>query len=140
MKAHELREFCLALPGAKEQMQWGDHLLFKVGGKVFFITGFASHSPYTIKSAGEEFYELTELPGIRPAPYLARARWVQIDPAECQLSRVEIERLVRRSYDLVVGGLPKKVQASLGEPGKTGARRATGKRPTARGRRAAKRS
>ena len=32
-----LRKICLALPGATEQIQWGNDLLFKVGGKMFAV-------------------------------------------------------------------------------------------------------
>ena len=117
----QIRKLCLSFPDATEQIQWGDDLLFKVAGKIFVVTGFDSGSPLTIKCPDEAFYELTELPGIRPAPYLARAHWVQIRPAECQLRGGEIEALIRQSYDLVVAKLPKKKQIALLEkpPGKT---------------------
>ncbi len=32
-----LRTHCLSLPHATEQIQWGDHLLFKIGGKMYAI-------------------------------------------------------------------------------------------------------
>jgi predicted DNA-binding protein (MmcQ/YjbR family) len=109
----QVRELCLSFPGATEQIQWGSHLVFKVAGKMFVVTGFESGSPLTIKSAGEAFYELTELPGIRPAPYLARARWIQLFPKECGLRAGEVQALIRQSYDLVVAKLPKKTQQAI---------------------------
>jgi len=39
MKVDEIREFCLAFPEAKENLQWGDDLCFKIGGKIFTIVG-----------------------------------------------------------------------------------------------------
>ncbi len=113
MTLEQMRNLCMSLPGATEQIQWGDDLVFKVGGKMFVVTGFESGSCFTIKSRDEAFYELTELQGIRPAPYLARARWVQIDPAECRLRQGELEALIRQSYDLVFAKLPKKTQKAL---------------------------
>jgi predicted DNA-binding protein (MmcQ/YjbR family) len=115
MTLEQIRALCLSFPGATEQIQWGNDLLFKVAGKMFVVTGFERGSPLTIKCADEAFYELTELPGIRPAPYLARAHWVQILPAECRLRSGEIEALLRQSYDLVVARLPKKTQHALAE-------------------------
>ncbi len=115
MTLDQLRELCLSFPGATEQIQWGNDLLFKVAGKMFVVTGFESGSPLTIKCPDEAFYELTELPGIRPAPYLARAHWVQITPADCRLRSGEIETLIRQSYELVFAKLPKKTQLALQE-------------------------
>jgi predicted DNA-binding protein (MmcQ/YjbR family) len=50
-----------------------------------------------------------------PAPYLARAHWVQIRPADCRLRAGGIAVLLRQSYDLVVAKLPKKTQMALQE-------------------------
>src|ERR1700757_973250 len=38
MNIDQLRKICLSFPGVTEQIQWGDDLLFKVGGKMFAIT------------------------------------------------------------------------------------------------------
>jgi len=38
MNIDQLRKLCLSFPGATEQIQWGDDLLFKVGGKMFAVT------------------------------------------------------------------------------------------------------
>ena len=38
MDVEWLRNICLAFPGATEQIQWGNDLLFKVGGKMFAVT------------------------------------------------------------------------------------------------------
>ncbi len=113
MTLEQVRELCLSFPGATEQIQWGNDLLFKVAGKMFLVTGFNPNSPFTIKAADDSFHELTELAGIHPAPYLARARWVQIVPAECRLRNSELEALIRQSYDLVVAKLPKRTQRAL---------------------------
>lgn len=115
MRLEQIRALCMSFPGATEQIQWGNDLLFKVAGKMFLITGFNPESPFTIKAADAEFHELTELAGIHPAPYLARAKWVQIIPAECQLRQAEVEALIRKSYDLVVARLPKRTQKALQE-------------------------
>jgi predicted DNA-binding protein (MmcQ/YjbR family) len=80
MNVDWLREICLAFPGATEQMQWTNMLLFKVSGKMFAMTSLEP-APVCLffKASPESFAELTERPNIIPAPYLARARWVALE-------------------------------------------------------------
>ncbi len=113
MTASQIRDFCLALPGATEQIQWRVDLVFKVAGKMFLVMATDEAACYSFKCSDQGFLELTEFPGIRPAPYLARAHWVQIDPAACQIDTDHIAQLIRRSYDLVVAKLPKKTRIAL---------------------------
>jgi predicted DNA-binding protein (MmcQ/YjbR family) len=114
MDVEQLRKICLAFPGATEQIQWGDDLLFKVGGKMFAITPLIP-APVCLsfKVTPENFAELTERPAIIPAPYLARAKWVALESREA-LTPPELAPLLRASYDLVVATLPRKVRESLG--------------------------
>jgi len=113
MNIDQLRKLCLSFPGATEQIQWGDDLLFKVGGKMFAITPLEPAPVWlSLKASPEEFAELTERPGIIPAPYLARAKWVAIESPDT-LPLNELASLLRTSYDLVVAKLPGKTRESL---------------------------
>jgi predicted DNA-binding protein (MmcQ/YjbR family) len=108
-----VRRYCLSFPHATEQVQWGDALVFKVGGKMFAVTRLEPAGVYlSCKCTAEEFGELTELPGIIPAPYLARAQWIALE-REDALPKAEIKRLLRTSYDLVFAKLTKKSRAAL---------------------------
>ena len=108
-----LREYCLSFPHATEIIQWGDHLVFKVGGKVFAITALEpSQNILTIKCAPEKFNDCVERPGITPAAYLARAKWISIE-SEDTMARAELKSMIRESYDLVWAKLPKKARAAL---------------------------
>ena len=100
MNAASLRTLCLSLPGATETIQWGDNRVFKVGGKMFAISGYEADSLYSIKVADDRFLELSDLPGFKPAPYLARARWVQVD-------------LVREGYEIIFAKLTKKLKREI---------------------------
>lgn len=113
MTPTQLRRVCMKLPGATEQIQWVKNRVFKVGGKMFAASGTEKTSCYSFKVEAHRFLELTDLDGIVPAPYLARAKWVQVDPAKCKLPNSEIEALVRQSYELVFSKLPKKTQRAL---------------------------
>ena len=113
MNVDQLRELCLSFPGATEQIQWGNDLLFKVGGKMFAVTPLEPAPVYlSLKASPENFAELTERPHIIPAPYLARAQWVALETRDA-VPRNELAGLLRESYDLVVAKLPKKIRESL---------------------------
>jgi predicted DNA-binding protein (MmcQ/YjbR family) len=115
MDIEELRRLCLCFPGATEQIQWGSDLLFKVHGKMFAITPLEPAPVWlSLKVTPENFVELTERPGIIPAPYLARASWIAIESPTI-LPTPELAALLRGSYDLVVAKLPRKVRESLGD-------------------------
>jgi len=113
MNVDWLREVCLAFPGVTEQIQWGNDLLFKVGGKMFAVAPLEP-APVCLsfKASPENFADLTERPNIIPAPYLARAQWVAIETKDA-LARDELARLLRDSFDLVVAKLPKKTRDAL---------------------------
>ena len=109
----DVRKTAMSLPYATEQIQWEDHLVFKVGGKIFVLA--ALHSigvRLSLKSTPERFAELTELPGVIPAPYLARNYWIALERWDA-LPRGTIEELIRESYRLVFDKLSKKMQAQL---------------------------
>jgi len=113
MNVDWLRQVCLAFPGATEQIQWGNDLLFKVGGKMFAATPLEP-APVCLsfKASPENFPELTERPNIIPAPYLARAQWVALQSRDA-VPLDELAQLLWESYDLVVARLPKKIRDSL---------------------------
>nr|HEV7953022.1 MmcQ/YjbR family DNA-binding protein [Candidatus Acidoferrales bacterium] len=108
-----IRQHCLSHPHTTEQIQWGNDLLFKVGGKMFAGMPLEPARVWlTLKADPEEFPELIERQGIIPAPYLARAKWIAIEN-ERALPRTEVFRLVSKSYEMVFANLTKKLQAEL---------------------------
>ena len=113
MNVDWLRELCLSFPGVTEQIQWGNDLLFKVGGKMFAASPLEP-APVCLsfKASPENFAELTERPHIIPAPYLARAQWVALESRDA-VPRNELAGLLRESYELVAAKLPKKIRESL---------------------------
>ncbi len=115
-----------------EQIQWEDDLLFKVGGKMFAVIPLEPARLWlTLKANPEEFAELTERPGIIPAPYLARAKWVAIETADT-LPQAEVVALLRKSYDLVSAKLPRAKRESLAAKGKSAPHKSPRKKPAKR--------
>ncbi|HKM67219.1 MAG TPA: MmcQ/YjbR family DNA-binding protein [Candidatus Acidoferrum sp.] len=122
MNIDQLRKVCLAFPGATEQIQWGDDLLFKVGGKMFALAALEPAAVWiSFKASPENFAELTERPGIIPAPYLARAKWIALETRET-LPSAEIAQLLRESYELVLAKLPQKTRQVSTKGGRAVAR------------------
>jgi predicted DNA-binding protein (MmcQ/YjbR family) len=105
-------QFAGRLCGATIVRQWRDDSVAKVGGKIFALLD-RDPGEISLKASDLAFDVMQELPGIRPAPYFARAGWLAIGP-EAPLSQDEIEAYVTEAHRLVAGKLPRKVKLSLG--------------------------
>lgn len=108
-----VRRICRIFPHVTEDIKWENDLVFSIGRKMFAVVWLEPPGRVSFKCTPEEFAELIEREGIRPAPYLARASWVSVEEDEA-LERSELEARLRRSYDLVKTTLTKKLQAELG--------------------------
>jgi len=107
MNVDSIRRFCLSLPHAKENLQWGEDLCFKVGGKIFAVLDLGSvPQRLSLKCKPEKFAELVEQEGIIPAPYVGRYKWVLLERLDILPER-ELEDLIRQSYEMVAANLVK---------------------------------
>jgi predicted DNA-binding protein (MmcQ/YjbR family) len=114
MKVDFIRSCCGSFPHVTETVQWEDNLVFKVGGKMFALMPLEPAAAWlAFKCSPEDFAELTERPGVIPAPYLARAHWVALE-SEDAIPAAELKRLLRAAYGWVYAKLPKKVREGLG--------------------------
>ncbi|MFC3531457.1 MmcQ/YjbR family DNA-binding protein [Vogesella facilis] len=105
-----LLQHAQALPGAQLELLWGGVQVLKVAGKMF-ATFHGDTLAY--KVADEDFLALSGLPGVRPAPYLARARWISVD-SSAALDLAQLQAGLAASWRLVLLKLPKKVRAAYG--------------------------
>jgi predicted DNA-binding protein (MmcQ/YjbR family) len=102
MNVDSVRNYCLSFPQAKETLQWGETLCFKVAGKIFALLGLAAIPPsLCFKCTPEKFAELCEREGIRPAPYVGRYKWVSLERLDV-LNDEETEDLIRDSYEMIM--------------------------------------
>ena len=85
-----------------------------ISGKVFIILSLDGALPdgISLKCTPEEFDALTERDGFIQAPYCAKRHWFRLNDLSL-VPESELQGLIRRSFDLVVAKLPKKVQATL---------------------------
>jgi predicted DNA-binding protein (MmcQ/YjbR family) len=108
MTVDTVRTICRTMPGATEDLKWGADLAFSVGGKMFCVVNTEPPHQMSFKCTPDDFAELIEREGLIPAPYLARAMWVQQSELAGEvLDRRELQQLLQTSYDLVVAKLPK---------------------------------
>lgn len=112
MNPEELRNHCLSLPFATEDVKWGNDLCFCVGEKMFCVTGVDGGGKVSFKTTPEKFAELTERDGIIPAPYVARYHWVAVERPDA-IDKAELRELIALAYQLVYDKLPKKVRTAL---------------------------
>ncbi|OHX12149.1 MmcQ/YjbR family DNA-binding protein [Chromobacterium sphagni] len=99
----ELLRYACGLPGASFDIKWGSERVASIGGKMFAVFG-ADTLSYKVDA--DQFLMQSGLPGVRPAPYLARARWVQVASLEA-LTPDDIRQGLARSRQLVLQKLPK---------------------------------
>lgn len=116
MDIESVRTYCISFPHVTESVQWGNDLVFKIGGKMFAVTVLEGASKYCLsfKCTPEKFTELIEEEGIDPAPYSARYHWVALERFSV-LSDRELRTLLRNAYDQVFEKLPKRTKAALAE-------------------------
>jgi len=102
---------CRALPAVTMDVQWGDDHVYKVGGRMFAVT--APGHGCSIKVTDIAFEALVETGRARPAPYLARAKWVRFDDL-ADVDTAEMADWLATAHALVAAKLTRKQRAELG--------------------------
>lgn len=116
MDSEQMKAFCAALPGATATLHGppANILTYAVGGKRFahFKTSDPERWRFSFKASPERFIELTDIPGIKPARWLGRYRWVTVVDVRT-LPQAYLTELVRWSYDAAMATLSKARQAQI---------------------------
>ena len=113
MNIKKAKALCRSFAGATEDTKWGADLVFSVGEKMFAVTSLDDNAKgISFKVDDDRFLELTDRPGIIPAPYLARAKWIRVEDLK-SLGDAEATELLKRSYELVFAKLTKKLQREI---------------------------
>jgi predicted DNA-binding protein (MmcQ/YjbR family) len=118
LTADELRRRCLDMPGTTEEFPFRPDLsVFKVSGKVFALAPLEDRPlKVSLKCEPALAEHLRETySAIRPGYHLNKRHWNTVNVDGSLPDRLVLE-MIEDSYDLVVAGLPKKVQAELGWP------------------------
>lgn len=115
MDVEAFRIYCLGKKGVTEEMPFGpDTLVFKVAGKMFALSGL-ENVPFSVslKCDPERALSLRdEFPDhIRGAWHMNKKHWNSLEPEF--LAPQLVKELIDHSYELVVSGLPKKLQQEI---------------------------
>ena len=117
MTREAFNAFCASLPATTHVVQWGGSDVWKVGGKVFALCGWGEGGTpaFTFKVSDLAYEVLSDMPGLRPAPYLASRglKWVQQFESP-GLSDAELEAHIAASHAMVAAKLTKRKRAELG--------------------------
>jgi predicted DNA-binding protein (MmcQ/YjbR family) len=116
MTRDEFDRFCGTLPAVTNVVQWGNASVWKIGGKIFAICsnwGPGEIQKISFKCSDLTYSILIEQEGIIPAPYLARAKWVQLQSTEA-MADPDIEAYIREAYSIISAKLTKAVRKELG--------------------------
>ena len=112
MNRKGIKRVCLALKGVTLDHPWGgEHDAYKVGGKMFALIG--GMGGLSLKVSDIAFEVLTESGKARPAPYLARAKWVHLDDPDAWPDH-ELAAQLRAAHSLIAAKLPRKLRTELG--------------------------
>ena len=115
MTLDSIREHCLSFPQTREQLQWGDSLLFKVAGKMFVIVSLnvERETRISFKCTPENYADLIEREGITPTRYnMWKYHWVSLEKLDTLPSR-ELKELMQQSYELEAAKAIKKQRKKL---------------------------
>lgn len=116
MDIEAFRKYCLNLPGTEETLPFGpDTLVYKVGGKIFALTGLdEDECSVNLKCDPEKAIELREEhpDEIIPGYHMNKKHWNTVY-FERGLPDHFLKNLINHSYQLVVASLSSSIKATL---------------------------
>ncbi len=118
MNVTAVKKHCSRYPGASSKLFGapGNVLIYSVGGKQFayFKTSEPEKWRFSIRTTPERFLELTSVPGIKPARYMARFRWVTIVDVDT-IPADYLQELITWSYNKALSSLSKRQQSAIAD-------------------------
>lgn len=109
MNIEQLRLYCLSKPNAEETFPFDEETpVYKVGGKIFLITGF-EYNPcqFNVKCDPELAIELRErFPCVEPGFHMNKKHWNTIT-CDGSVSDKQLREWIDHSYELVLSSIPK---------------------------------
>lgn len=109
MDIEQLRDYCIAKPGAEECFPFGpDNIVFKVNGKMFLLATLDKQPlQFNVKCDPEKAIELREEhPSILPG-YHMNKKWWNTVIVDGSLSSNQLKEFVNHSYQLITKGTKK---------------------------------
>ncbi|TWR24294.1 MmcQ/YjbR family DNA-binding protein [Mucilaginibacter achroorhodeus] len=113
MNIEDIRDYCLSKHGVTEGFPFGEEtLVFKVGEKVFLLTGLGDNS-FNVKCDPERAIELREqFNEVQPGYHMNKKHWNTV-LTDGSLTAKQLKEMIDHSYNLVLAGLPKKLREEI---------------------------
>ena len=115
MHVEAFREYCLAKPGATEDMPFGEgHLVFKIADKMFALLTLEEVPPAAnLKCDPDRALELRDrYEQVRPGYHMNKKHWNTVEIAS-GIPEAELRKMIDHSYELVVQRLSKALRAKI---------------------------
>jgi predicted DNA-binding protein (MmcQ/YjbR family) len=114
MDIEQLREYCLSKTAVEETLPFGpDTLVYKVGGKIFLLTGLEEELQFNVKCDPDLAVALREsFSCVLPGYHMNKKHWNTII-VDGSVSTRQLKEWIDHSYQLVVESLPKKLKEQL---------------------------
>jgi predicted DNA-binding protein (MmcQ/YjbR family) len=113
MIVEELINICSEFPAVTQDVKWGSNLCFCIGGKIFCIANLDPPHTFSFKVTDDEFEELSQKEGFKPAPYLAKSKWIMVEDFS-KLSKKDLTEFLKGSYNMIKSKIPGKKRKELG--------------------------
>ncbi len=116
MNLDSYNKFCASLPQSEHVVQWGGMDVWKIGGKLFAMARIKGGDLQVTFKASDIGYEvMKDMPGLRPAPYLASRgmKWIQHYAAP-GLDDAALKEHIQLSYDMAIKRLTGIKRKALG--------------------------
>lgn len=116
MDVAELKAHCSLYPATESDLFGppSNVLVYSVGAKQFayFKTSAPEKWRFSVRTSADRFLELTDVPGIKPAKYMARFHWVTIVDVRT-VPTDYLKELVAWSYNKAMTSLTKRQQIAI---------------------------
>jgi len=116
MTREEFDAYCGSFKGTTHVVQWGNASVWKIGGKIFAVYsvwGQGDGGKISFKCSDLGYEVLKEQPGLVPAPYLARAKWIQVTEPDA-MSNQDLRANIAAAYEIIARKLTRAIRAELG--------------------------
>lgn len=114
MNLHEIREFCLSLPGFSEDFPFDESTLaFRTGGKIFLLCDSVNFSSLNLKCNPEKAAELRDrYHAVKPGYHMNKTHWNTVEVPGDYPENV-LKEWILHSHQLVFNSLPAKIRHNL---------------------------